>query len=124
QKLPKGFQRAEFLLEHGFVDRIIEREEMKDVLGQILKMHSEKGFADTDVKAAHKMNAGFAKTEKSLSAWDRVQISRKKNRPVGTDYIEALFDDFIEFHGDRYFKDDHAIVGGIAHFHGMPVTVI
>ena len=124
QKLPKGFQRAEFLLEHGFVDRIIEREEMKDVLGQILKMHSEKGFADTDVKAAHKMNAGFAKTEKSLSAWDRVQISRKKNRPVGTDYIEALFDDFMEFHGDRYFKDDHAIVGGIAHFHGMPVTVI
>ena len=124
QKLPKGFQRAEFLLEHGFVDRIIEREEMKDVLGQILKMHSEKGFADTYVKAAHKMNAGFAKTEKSLSAWDRVQISRKKNRPVGTDYIEALFDDFMEFHGDRYFKDDHAIVGGIAHFHGMPVTVI
>ena len=124
QKLPKGFQRAEFLLEHGFVYRIIEREEMKDVLGQILKMHSEKGFADTDVKAAHKMNAGFAKTEKSLSAWDRVQISRKKNRPVGTDYIEALFDDFMEFHGDRYFKDDHAIVGGIAHFHGMPVTVI
>ena len=124
QKLPKGFQRAEFLLEHGVVDRIIEREEMKDVLGQILKMHSEKGFADTDVKAAHKMNAGFAKTEKSLSAWDRVQISRKKNRPVGTDYIEALFDDFMEFHGDRYFKDDHAIVGGIAHFHGMPVTVI
>ena len=124
QKLPKGFQRAEFLLEHGFVDRIIEREEMKDVLGQILKMHCEKGFSDTNVKAARKMYAGSATTEKSLSAWDRVQISRKKNRPVGTDYIEALFDDFMEFHGDRYFKDDHAIVGGIAHFHGMPVTVI
>ena len=124
QKLPKGFQRAEFLLEHGFVDRIIEREEMKDVLGQILKMHCEKGFSDTNVKAARKMYAGSATTEKFLSAWDRVQISRKKNRPVGTDYIEALFDDFMEFHGDRYFKDDHAIVGGIAHFHGMPVTVI
>ncbi len=124
QKLPKGFQRAEFLVEHGFVDRIIEREEMKDVLGQILKMHTEKGFTDTDVKAAHKMTGGFAHTGRNLSAWERVQISRKKNRPVGTDYIEALFDDFMEFHGDRYFKDDHAIVGGIAHFHGMPVTVI
>ena len=124
QKLPKGFQRAEFLLEHGFVDRIIEREEMKDVLGQILKMHCEKGFSYTNFKAARKMYAGSATTEKSLSAWDRVQISRKKNRPVGTDYIEALFDDFMEFHGDRYFKDDHAIVGGIAHCHGMPVTVI
>lgn len=124
QKLPKGFQRAEFLVDHGFVDRIIEREEMKDVLGQILKMHTEKGFTDTDVKAAHKMTGGFAHAGRNLSAWERVQISRKKNRPVGTDYIEALFDDFMEFHGDRYFKDDHAIVGGIAHFHGMPVTVI
>ena len=124
QKLPKGFQRSEFLVEHGFVDRIVEREEMKDVLGQILKMHAEKGFKDTDVKAARNMTGGFAKTGKSLSAWERVQLSRKKNRPVGTDYIEALFDDFMEFHGDRYFKDDHAVVGGIAHFHGMPVTVI
>ena len=62
--------------------------------------------------------------DESLSAWDRVQISRKKDRPVGTDYIDALFTDFIEFHGDRYFKDDHAIVGGVARFHGMPVTVI
>ena len=124
QKLPKGFQRSEFLVEHGFVDRIVEREEMKDVLGQILKMHAEKGFKDTDVKAARNMTGGFAKTGKSLSAWERVQLSRKKNRPVGTDYIGALFDDFIEFHGDRYFKDDHAVVGGIAHFHGMPVTVI
>ena len=53
-----------------------------------------------------------------------MQISRKKDRPVGTDYIEKLFTDFMEFHGDRYFKDDHAIVGGIAYFHGMPVTVI
>ena len=60
----------------------------------------------------------------SLDAWERVQISRKKDRPVGTDYIDALFTDFMEFHGDRYFKDDHAIVGGIAYFHGIPVTVI
>ena len=43
---------------------------------------------------------------------------------MATDYIESIFDDFIEFHGDRYFHDDPAIVGGIASFHGMPVTVI
>ena len=43
---------------------------------------------------------------------------------MASDYIHALFDDFMEFHGDRYFKDDGAIVGGIATFHGMPVTVI
>ena len=43
---------------------------------------------------------------------------------MATDYINAIFDDFMEFHGDRYCKDDGAIVGGIASFHGMPVTVI
>ena len=142
QKLPKGFQRSEFLLDHGFVDRIVEREELKDVLSQILEMHHSAGAAE--VKAALKKdektygtsdetaglnNDGQAETmeeqiKDSLSAWDRVQISRKKDRPVGTDYIDALFTDFMEFHGDRYYKDDHAIVGGIAYFHGIPVTVI
>ena len=138
QKLPKGFQRSEFLLDHGFVDRIVEREELKDVLSQILEMHHSAGAAE--VKAAFKKdektedksdaitgfeNNGQAENIKdSLSAWDRVQISRKKDRPVGTDYIDALFTDFMEFHGDRYYKDDHAIVGGIAYFHGIPVTVI
>lgn len=142
QKLPKGFQRSEFLLDHGFVDRIVEREELKDVLSQILEMHHSAGAAE--VKAALKKdektygtsdetaglnNDGQAETmeeqiKDSLCAWDRVQISRKKDRPVGTDYIDALFTEFMEFHGDRYFKDDHAIVGGIAYFHGIPVTVI
>ena len=132
QKLPKGFQRSEFLLDHGFVDRIVEREELKDVLAQILKMHHSADVAE--VKEALKDAAKKSVDEKaetvkeqiksSLDAWERVQISRKKDRPVGTDYIDALFTDFMEFHGDRYFKDDHAIVGGIAYFHGIPVTVI
>ena len=132
QKLPKGFQRSEFLLDHGFVDRIVEREELKDVLAQILEMHHSADAAE--VKEALKDAAKKSADEKaetvkeqikdSLDAWERVQISRKKDRPVGTDYIYALFTDFMEFHGDRYFKDDHAIVGGIAYFHGIPVTVI
>ena len=57
-------------------------------------------------------------------AWDRVQLSRMNDRPVGSDYIRELFTDFIELHGDRYFADDKAIIGGIARFRGMPVTVI
>ena len=132
QKLPKGFQRSEFLLDHGFVDRIVEREELKDVLAQILEMHHSADAAE--VKEALKDAAKKSADEKaetvkeqikdSLDAWERVQISRKKDRPVGTDYIDALFTDFMEFHGDRYFKDDHAIVGGIAYFRGIPVTVI
>ena len=123
QKLPKGFQRSEFLLDHGFVDRIVEREELKDVLAQILDMHSAGGHASYE-PAQTEPEAAAEQSEVPVSAWDRVQLSRQKDRPVGTDYIQALFTDFMEFHGDRYFKDDHAIVGGIAYFHGIPVTVI
>lgn len=123
QKLPKGFQRSEFLLDHGFVDRIVEREELKDVLAQILEMHRGKKLSETAPDTAEE-EAVSVKIKEELTAWERVQLSRKKDRPVGTDYISRLFTDFMEFHGDRYFKDDHAIVGGIAYFHGMPVTVI
>ncbi len=127
QKLPKGFQRSEFLLEHGFVDRIVEREEMKEVLSQILKLHKDSGKVafemNTQVDTGD-MRIHHKNPEKTLTAWDRVQLSRRKDRPVGSDYIRGLFTDFIEFHGDRYFKDDKAIVGGIARFHGTPVTVI
>ena len=59
-----------------------------------------------------------------MTPWDRVLVSRKKDRPVGMDYIDSVFTNFIEFHGDRYYKDDAAIVGGIAMFKGIPVTVI
>ena len=115
QKLPKGFQRSEFLLEHGFVDRIVEREEMKEVLSQILKLHEDSGKVafemNTQVDTGD-MRIHHKNPEKTLTAWDRVQLSRRKDRPVGSDYIRGLFTDFIEFHGDRYFKDDKAIVGG------------
>ena len=59
-----------------------------------------------------------------ITAWDRVMLARKMDRPKALDYIYGIFDDFIELHGDRNFGDDKAIVGGIATFDGMPVTVI
>ncbi len=59
-----------------------------------------------------------------MTPWERVQVSRKKDRPVGSDYIRELFDDFVELHGDRLFGDDNAVIGGIAQFCGEPVTVI
>lgn len=131
QKLPKGFQRSEFLLEHGFIDRIVEREELKTVLSEILQMHQESGrtykrgaASERDAALEEQMEALAAPEEEELSAWERVQISRMKDRPVGSDYIQTLFTDFMEFHGDRYFADDKAIIGGIARFHGRPVTVI
>ena len=59
-----------------------------------------------------------------LTAWERLQIVRNKNRPTIRDYLPLLFDDFFEFHGDRLFGDDGAIMGGIATLAGRPVTVI
>jgi len=60
----------------------------------------------------------------NIKPWDRVQIARHPNRPTTLDYISYLFEDFFECHGDRSFGDDEAIVGGIAKFKGLPVTVI
>ena len=125
QKLPEGFQKSEFLLEHGFIDRIVEREEMKDVLSSILSMHQTgTGVESWKQEVCRETEEEKRAPYKGLTSWERVQISRKKERPVGSDYIRTMFTDFIEFHGDRYFKDDKAIVGGIAKFHGIPVTVI
>lgn len=159
KKLPKGFQRSEFLLKHGFIDKIVERKDMKVVLEQILTMHrlTTKHSAITnntgavseiktdlntvnpsskreDVQAVSNKNAGKSRKQKlslaqkkragKKTAWERVLTSREKDRPVGEDYIYGLFEEFIEFHGDRNFGDDAAICGGIAYFQGKPVTVI
>lgn len=59
-----------------------------------------------------------------VTPWDRVTIAREQKRPTALEYIETIFETFIEFHGDRLFKDDTAIVGGIASIDGIPVTVI
>lgn len=154
QKLPKGFQRSEFLLEHGFLDGIVERSGLKETLSNILKLHTdsgcsperiqellrnEDGCGDTDEATAagggsdgrqqdrdgkDADSGGYNKETEKLSAWDRVLLSRMQDRPVGSDYIGRLFTDFVEFHGDRLFKDDRAVIGGVARFHGIPVTVI
>ena len=60
----------------------------------------------------------------NLSPWNKVQIARDMKRPSGEDYIHNLFNGFIEMHGDRYYGDDSAVMGGIAVFRGTPVTVI
>ncbi|MCY4108242.1 MAG: acetyl-CoA carboxylase carboxyltransferase subunit alpha [Chloroflexi bacterium] len=60
----------------------------------------------------------------ALSAWDRVQLARHPDRPHTLDYIDHIFSDFIELHGDRHFGDDAAIVGGPAKFNGQRVMVV
>ena len=131
QKLPEGFQRAEFQLEHGFVDAIVERKNLKMTLNRILKMHHTKeGFANFDL---YREDDHYEPTElmkermekaRILTPWEKVKAARKMERPNASDYIENIFDEFMEFHGDRYFRDDPAIIGGVAYLDGQPVTVI
>ena len=59
-----------------------------------------------------------------ISAWDRVTIARKAERPKSLDYINKIFTNFIELHGDRNFGDDKSIIGGIGELDGIPVTII
>ena len=59
-----------------------------------------------------------------ITAWDRVMLARKPERPKALDYIKYIFDDFMELHGDRCFGDDKAIIGGIARLGDTQVTVI
>ncbi|MEG1505073.1 MAG: acetyl-CoA carboxylase carboxyltransferase subunit alpha, partial [Lachnospiraceae bacterium] len=123
QKLPEGFQKSEFLLEHGFIDQIVKREEMKEVLSQILSLHQKPGeIAANQMEDPQKCSKKEEKLK--VTDWDRVLLSRMKDRPVGEDYINQIFTKFTEFHGDRYYQDDPAIIGGIAEFCGVSVTVI
>ena len=65
-----------------------------------------------------------AEAYQDISAYDRVYLARKADRPNVREYIDNLFDDFIELHGDRLYKDDGSIVGGLAMFNNIPCTVI
>jgi acetyl-CoA carboxylase carboxyl transferase subunit alpha len=85
--------------------------------------------AEVDLSAEiEKLEERLAKLENdiysNLTPWDRVQIARHPQRPTTLDYIARLFTHFLECHGDRCFGDDEAIVGGIAKYDGLPVTVI
>lgn len=100
--------------------------ELKDKINE-LKQMADKSELDLD-KDIKNLEIRLKKLEKdiyeSLEPWDRVQIARHPGRPTALDYIEHLFTDFIELHGDRQFRDDPAIITGIARFNGQPITVI
>jgi acetyl-CoA carboxylase carboxyl transferase subunit alpha len=69
-------------------------------------------------------NALRAEIYSRLTPWQRVQVARHPNRPCMLDYVERLFTDFTELHGDRRFADDKAIVAGLGRFHGEPVAIV
>jgi len=85
----------------------------------------------SDIDTAEEIAALRSKLEKTrhrvfknLTPWQRVQLARHPMRPYTLDYVERIFTDFLEFHGDRRFADDAAIVGGFAKLDGRPVMVV
>ena len=129
--LPQGFQTAEFQLEHGFVDRLVERKNLKNELHYLLYAHPVKS------KDWFRLRTGVPVPKHELdpesielmnrhdkTAWDKVKMCRSGERATATDYIMRIFKDFREMHGDRYFGDDQALVGGIAFLGTTPVTII
>lgn len=104
----------------------MDLKEVETVLAEMEKQKQE--FVGKDNSMLKIINQNIMKLRhqayRNLSAWDRVYLARKSDRPKAQDYIDALFDDFIELHGDRYFADDNAVIGGIGYFHDIPVTVL
>jgi acyl-CoA carboxylase subunit beta len=130
QELPQGFQRAEFLLEHGFLDLIVPRKNLKNLLGNLLCLHNP---ACRPVLAPTTVPVEILSDNSTSSASPKVatrrgseclDLIRQKNRPNIGDYLPVVFDDIIELHGDRQFHDDAAMWCGLARLGGQPVTIV
>lgn len=131
QRLPDGFQTAEFLQEHGFVDGIVRRENLKKTLYFLITTHrcSEGNYADFKKNIDFHFEPTEIVKERSFltlprTAWEKVKTVRRVDRPAATDYIPYIFDYVVEAHGDRYYGDDKALVGAVAFLDGQPVTVL
>lgn len=130
QELPAGFQRSEFLVEHGIIDGIVTRDELKDTMYRLIVTHKKrKGYANFNTNEEEKFDISEVLKERLISdepktPWEKLKGARQMSRPSGLDYAKYICDDFTEIHGDRTMNDDRAVVGGIGHIDGQPVTVI
>lgn len=134
EKLPAGFQRAEFQLEHGFVDGIVTRYELKGTLSYLLKCYDaaeskevfKSTFKSEPLKLYEPSEIVKERLMKSMpmTAWDKVKAARSMDRPTSSTLIDYIFDDFYELHGDRQTRDDKAVVAGVASYAGQTFTVI
>lgn len=132
QELPEGFQTSEFLVEHGIIDGIVKRENLKKTIYFLVKTHQcngKKTYADYRPNEEFHFELSETLKEQSWfstprSAWEKVKAVRQVERPSASDYISHIFDFFVESHGDRVFRDDKAMIGGLAFLDGQPVTII
>jgi acetyl-CoA carboxylase carboxyl transferase subunit beta len=117
---PSGTHTAEFLLEHGQVDAVVDRARLRGVLATLLQLFHNRGLGDSrPVTEPYRPPAA-----QPTSAWQEVLLARREDRPTSADYIRRLMPQFVELHGDRVFGDDAAVIAGIGDLAGMTVFAI
>ena len=133
QQLPDGFQTAEFLIEHGMLDIVEPRENIRRTIRNLLALHAAAAGARTADPAAR---AARLPTPDGASPvtdadelnyrdpWEVVQLARHIDRPRLLDLVGFSFDEFHELRGDRLFRDDRAIIGGLGRLGELTVMVI
>jgi len=138
--LPQGFQSAEFQEKHGFVDRIVERTELRAEIARLLRLHdkatsgaetertSSEGadMADGSATLEHAEVTASALTETSekLNPFDRVRLARDPQRKKPREILEEMCTDIVELKGDRSYADDPALRGGLARLGIVPITYL
>lgn len=119
EKLPPESHTAEFLQSHGMIDRIVHRQDLRQTISHLIShlTHVQ------SVKISPKLKRA-AVTYDNMEAWEMVKMARHRERPTSMAYIKRIFDHFVELHGDRYFGDDPAVVGGVGEIDGNPVMIL
>lgn len=133
QQLPAGFQTAEFLLDHGMLDVVEPRENLRRTIRNLLELHRaaeaarEQDPAGRATRLPAREGAAPVVDPEQLSVrdpWDVVQLARHIDRPRMLDLAGVAFDEFHELYGDRMFRQDAAIVGGLARLGDLTVMLI
>lgn len=106
------------------MDKELKIKEIKNEIQKLYLMNDELPEAKEQIIQLYELLHSIDDTIINLSAWDKIQIARIKTRPTAMKFVENVFEDFIELAGDRLYRDDKSIVGGIATLGGKSVTVI
>ncbi|GAB3744472.1 acetyl-CoA carboxylase carboxyltransferase subunit alpha [Microlunatus parietis] len=122
ERLPEGFQTAEYLHGAGMIDRVEPRKSLRSTLTRLLILDAGRSAGGDRSGVLHD-RLGTAEVRQRPAA-EVLKLARQIQRPVTSDYLEAICDDFVELHGDRTHGDDPAVVGGLASIGGRTVMVL
>jgi acyl-CoA carboxylase subunit beta len=133
QQLPDGFQTSEFLLEHGMLDIVEPRENLRRALRNLLALHgvAESARAEAGAERANRLPSAEGRAPvtnpdqiPARDPWEVVQLARHIDRPRMLDLTGLVLDEFHELRGDRLFREDRAIIGGLGRIGDLTVMLI